>query len=903
MAVSAMTRSNSAPDLLPTVQTFNETLVNGANERNGVNGCGYQVFSVCEERCQVLTVTIARGRGITRGKLKDWLYSPDPYVTAQVLGTPNGPKKTRHVTNSCDPLWNEKLQFFIDPHRDRLIEFVLYDLNRTVNEEIGREMFDFYGFQHGVAHNIIISYKNGSKIEVKLYVEKNHSTNLRFGLDLCQEEKAFRDSRKAKVYQGLQAILDKDKVPQSLSESPTVCLMTSGGGFRAMIAYCGAYKAMEDAGIIDCVTYLTALSGSSWYLSTLFSHPDFAKVPNVSHKIKPEIRTCVERHWQVHLSPPWSSRYLRKIIAKSVNGQPVSFTDFYGYLVGQQLLKGRMKARLSDQAEKIAYGCAPMPMYTCLHVKSNVSAKIFQEWYEFTPYEVGIPKYGTFLKTQDFASKFYMGQKVKSFPEVRLHFLYGIWGSAFTILFKRLVQEKGRNGQNEILKMILDNAADCKSSNDGTSNSIADEDEELIVRCFAQESGSDDESSKEGSEKQKGLDLDGEEIIFCEPMTSDSEEIGDTETESDNKMRYDYEDIMSPTEETIMPMIEVELTPIGRSEEQGNNSKSEDDQDTIDENKAREKKTLRQRWRQYNLLRTNGKKAANLSALEMPSSSPINDALKVPNDDKNDKASPTASERILEALESERSRWDRVLERALTTTPLDSRAFRAGVILNPLRGLTVQANGCEGEVLSPVKATDRDDCDFKGYRESMKTDEKKIYMVDSGLSFNLPFPLTVRPQRGIELYITMDFSSRKSDSTPPFRELLLAEKWALLHRIPFPPIREIVKQFLDDPVQECYVFKDANDANTPVIIFFPLVNKDFRKYKSPGVLRQTEEEKLFGDFKIFDDTNAYAIWRFVYPNLSFDRLTAMMEFNVLNNLDIIKAEMAEIIQRKRQHLT
>ena len=27
----------------------------------------------------------------------------------------------------------------------------------------------------------------------------------------------------------------------------------------------------------------------------------------------------------------------------------------------------------------------------------------------------------------------------------------------------------------------------------------------------------------------------------------------------------------------------------------------------------------------------------------------------------------------------------------------------------------------------------------------MKTDDKKIYLVDSGLSFNLPFPLTLRP--------------------------------------------------------------------------------------------------------------------------------------------------------------
>ena len=61
------------------------------------------------------------------------------------------------------------------------------------------------------------------------------------------------------------------------------------------------------------------------------------------------------------------------------------------------------------------------------------------------------------------------------------------------------------------------------------------------------------------------------------------------------------------------------------------------------------------------------------------------------------------------------------------------------------------------------------DTDFRDFKESTKTHTKRIYLVDSGLSFNLPFPLTLRPQRGIELYITCDFSSRASDSTPPFR--------------------------------------------------------------------------------------------------------------------------------------
>ena len=170
-----------------------------------------------------------------------------------------------------------------------------------------------------------------------------------------------------------------------------------------------------------------------------------------------------------------------------------------------------MKARLSDQALKIQDGSSPMPMYTCLHVKSNVSAKIFQEWYEFTPFEVSVPKYGINFKTSDFACKFYMGQKIKSFPEVRLHFLYGIWGSAFTIQFKRLWTEKGRNGHNEILKMILPNPSStdintCLESNEPENNT-----ENFLERCLEV-----DEIETMGCDANSSSDNDEDDIKNCD---------------------------------------------------------------------------------------------------------------------------------------------------------------------------------------------------------------------------------------------------------------------------------------------------------------------------------------------------------------------------------------------------
>ena len=110
------------------------------------------------------------------------VFSPDPYVSAQVLGTPNGVKRTKHVPASSEPYWNETLEFYIDSSNDRFLgkwivhflqksqklfniflpfsEFVLFDLNKTVNEEIGREVVDFYGFPPDTDHYVTVSYKN-----------------------------------------------------------------------------------------------------------------------------------------------------------------------------------------------------------------------------------------------------------------------------------------------------------------------------------------------------------------------------------------------------------------------------------------------------------------------------------------------------------------------------------------------------------------------------------------------------------------------------------------------------------------------------------------------------------------------------------------------------------------------
>ena len=49
----------------------------------------------------------------------------------------------------------------------------------------------------------------------------------------------------------------------------------------------------------------------------------------------------------------------------------------------------------------------------------------FIEWVEFTPYEIGLAKYGTFMKTEQFGNKFFCGKLVRYYKEPPIHFLEG----------------------------------------------------------------------------------------------------------------------------------------------------------------------------------------------------------------------------------------------------------------------------------------------------------------------------------------------------------------------------------------------------------------------------------------------------------------------------------------------
>lgn len=59
-------------------------------------------------------------------------------------------------------------------------------------------------------------------------------------------------------------------------------------------------------------------------------------------------------------------------------GQPVSLCDLFGHILGDMVLHNRKDTTLSSQRRPVHQGKAPLPFYSCLNVKNNVPANVFQ---------------------------------------------------------------------------------------------------------------------------------------------------------------------------------------------------------------------------------------------------------------------------------------------------------------------------------------------------------------------------------------------------------------------------------------------------------------------------------------------------------------------------------------------
>ncbi len=161
------------------------------------------------------------------------------------------------------------------------------------------------------------------------------------------------------------------------------------------------------------------------------------------------------------------------------------------------------------------------------------------------------------------------------------------------------------------------------------------------------------------------------------------------------------------------------------------------------------------------------------------------------------------------------------------------------------------------------------------HSESPIKDEKNMTLVDAGIDFNLPFPPLLRKTRSVDVIIVYDASASVSGAP----ELYLAEKYAQRKGIKFPHINyEGIDQ---KPIS---IFKDDNDVETPIIIYFPRIkNCNYDPHFDP-------------DYCVSEDyCNTF---NFAYSKEQVKQLCGLAEFTVINQHEVIQNTIKEVLVNK-----
>lgn len=197
-----------------------------------------------------------------------------------------------------------------------------------------------------------------------------------------------------------------------------------------MTSLYGQLAGLKELGLLDCISYITGASGSTWALANLYEDPEWSQ-KDLAGPIE-SLKTQVTKSKLGVVAPSQLWRYQQELAERAHLGHPPCFTTLWA-LINEALLHDEPHDhKLSDQREALSRGQNPLPIYCALNTKErNLTTFEFGEWCEFSPYEVGFPKYGAFIPSELFGSEFFMGRLIKRLPESRICFLEGIWSNVY----------------------------------------------------------------------------------------------------------------------------------------------------------------------------------------------------------------------------------------------------------------------------------------------------------------------------------------------------------------------------------------------------------------------------------------------------------------------------------------
>ncbi|KAM9431996.1 cytosolic phospholipase A2 zeta-like [Clarias gariepinus] len=412
-----------------------------------------------------LSVTVLRG---TFEHVFDYRSDPDLYVTLKLpTATDSCTVRTKTINNCKTPEWNETFHFHVCSLVENVLEIKLYDSNLVLDEKFADIKFDISTLKLGqketkefvtddkLMDKLWLEFEKteSSEEDIKVRLDFEKDIKVRLDFDIPTEEKKFLVKRRKVVSRALQTFL-KLETPLDPTKVPTVAVVCSGGGSRAMTGTFGSLKGLQSLGLLDVITYITSVSGSTWTSCSLYSDPDWSK-KDLDEAIA-SAQKELSKDFFSFLSPEQRAYYVSELQERKLEGFPVSLIDLWGLVVEHLVFGKKLRDTLSDQKKAVSEGQNPLPIYTAVTMKEGASGEPVPEWCEFTPFEVGFSKYGAFVSAENFGSEFCLGHMVKKLPETRIPFLMGIWSSFFSVKLMDIFKLLGAEIPSEMLSCLGD---------------------------------------------------------------------------------------------------------------------------------------------------------------------------------------------------------------------------------------------------------------------------------------------------------------------------------------------------------------------------------------------------------------------------------------------------------------
>ncbi|XP_067326069.1 cytosolic phospholipase A2 gamma-like [Anolis sagrei] len=238
---------------------------------------------------------------------------------------------------------------------------------------------------------------------------------------LSKGEEASIATRKEEVKNGLAKL----GIKCSVDKVPNIAVLGSGGGMRAMIALYGTLTELKKSNLLDCITYLSGVSGSTWCMSSLYKNEDWSE----------KMETLENLQREKLVKGRWDFVKAKKAVLEASRDENYSLTDFWSYFIVYKLTKELDESKLSEQRRSCENGKNPYPIYAAVD-KHTYSENHAGSWFEFTPHNTAVPDVGGALGTSGYvdmkrlgsifsSGKLYLEKKEKS-----VCYLQGLWGSA-----------------------------------------------------------------------------------------------------------------------------------------------------------------------------------------------------------------------------------------------------------------------------------------------------------------------------------------------------------------------------------------------------------------------------------------------------------------------------------------